>query len=392
MRVSDVKVGWPKAAAIFVATLAATGVLGTTTVEPASAAVPTNSAIVADATAYPNGSVVGDGQCWTFMHDVVLQASAGSMSVGQNNDYFGSYSAVGGQLIARDSAQPGDIIQLYNPANHQDSAHVHTAIVLSHSSGSNSFGVIDANYALNLQVLRHTWDPFADAAGHPGWAVAIWRLGTVSGGASGYEVAFQANTGSLWSVGVENHGAWGLGMMPGTSPAIARLSNGGYEIAFQANTGSLWTVGDDGNTNWGLGMMAGSSPAITGLASGGFEAAFEANTTSLWTVGLGGGSDLHGAWGLGMYRGSSPAISAVGSGYEVAFEANTTSLWTVGAAGNTNWGLGMMAGTSPSIMGLSGGGFEAEFEANTTSLWSAGSQRTGSLGLGMWAGTNPSAA
>src|SRR5579863_3626699 len=60
----------------------------------------------------------------------------------------------------------------------------------------------------------------------------------MSGGASQAqpEVAFQANTSSLWSVGADGHGPWNLGMMAGTSPSIARLTNGGYEVAFQANT------------------------------------------------------------------------------------------------------------------------------------------------------------
>jgi hypothetical protein len=40
----------------------------------------------------------------------------------------------------------------------------------------------------------------------------------VAGG--GYEIAFHANTGSLWSVGTDNKGAWNLGMNGATSPAI----------------------------------------------------------------------------------------------------------------------------------------------------------------------------
>ena len=78
-----------------------------------------------------------------------------------------------------------------------------------------------------------------------------------------YEMAFQANTGSLWSVGADPHGDWHQGMKAGTSPSIAGLSGGGYEMAFQANTGVLITVGSAGNRNWGAGMKAGTSPAIT---------------------------------------------------------------------------------------------------------------------------------
>src|SRR5437879_5410173 len=59
-----------------------------------------NSSIVSAATAYPDGATVGDGQCWTFMRQVVLTATGGRVAVGINNDYYGSYTAVGGELVA----------------------------------------------------------------------------------------------------------------------------------------------------------------------------------------------------------------------------------------------------------------------------------------------------
>lgn len=138
-----------------------------------------NAAIVSAAAAYPDGSTVGDGQCWSFMRQVVLTATGGRVAVGKNNNYYASYADVGGELVGRDSAQPGDIIQKYNPSNHTDSTRVHTAIVLGHAAGSNTFSVIDQNYASTGKVLRHSYDPWASLPA--GWAVAIWRLGTVSG-------------------------------------------------------------------------------------------------------------------------------------------------------------------------------------------------------------------
>ena len=75
--------------------------------------------------------------------------------------------------------------------------------------------------------------------------------------------------------------SWGYGMRAGTSPSIAALSTGGYEMAFQANTGSLWSVGSDQHGSWGYGMMAGTSPSIAALSTGGYEMAFQANTGSL---------------------------------------------------------------------------------------------------------------
>ena len=121
-----------------------------------------------------------------------------------------------------------------------------------------------------------------------------------------------------------------LGMMRGTSPGITALVDGGYEIAFQANTGDLWTAGTAGDQDWKLGMMAGTSPAIAGLSDGSYEVAFEANTTSLWVVtSAGGGGDQH----LGMISARARHHRAPEHGWEVAFQANTTSLWTTGTGG-----------------------------------------------------------
>ena len=227
------------------------------------------------------------------------------------------------------------------------------------------------------------------SAGNRDWALGM-RGGTspsitsLSGG--GFQVAFQANTGSLWTVGTAGMRDWGLGLMNGTNPSITALANGGFEVAFQANTSSLWTVGSAGNRDWSLGMMPGTSPSIAGMGNG-FEVAFQANTSDLWTVGSAGDRD----WSLGMAGGTSPSIVALASGgFEVAFQANTTSLWTVGTAGNRDWGLGMMPGSSPSIQNPSGSEFRVLFEANTAELWQAGSGGTGAQSLGMMRGTSPS--
>ncbi len=110
-------------------------------------------------------------------------------------------------------------------------------------------------------------------------------------------------------------------MMAGTSPSITALADGSFEVAFQANTTNLWTVGGGGNTDWKLGMMAGTSPSITALGYG-FQVAFQANTTSLWTVGIGGDKD----WALGMMPGTSPSITALAKGgFEWRSRANTTN-------------------------------------------------------------------
>src|SRR4051794_5365058 len=95
------------------------------------------------------------------------------------------------------------------------------------------------------------------------------------------QIAFQANTGNLWTWTIDNPGRdTGMGMMAGTSPSVAPMSGVGsdHPIAFQANTGRLWTAGAFGPGDTGLGMQAGASPSIWGS-----KVAFTANTGELWT-------------------------------------------------------------------------------------------------------------
>lgn len=52
-------------------------------------------------------------------------------------------------------------------------------------------------------------------------AFAIAGCGSVSpSGAAGYEVAFQAKDGNLWTVGASQHGDWGFRVARGTSPSL----------------------------------------------------------------------------------------------------------------------------------------------------------------------------
>jgi CHAP domain len=157
----------------------------------------------------------------------------------------------------------------------------HVAIV--NSVGSGSVGIVEENaspsgqatlslsgstlggeYGLHVIGVLHAKANSSPPGGGPGPTGG--GPGPTGGGpgptGGAYEMAFQANTGNLFSIGSDRHGDWQQGMMAGTSPSITALSNGGYEMAFQANTGSLITVGTAGGTNWQQGMMQGTSPSI----------------------------------------------------------------------------------------------------------------------------------
>jgi hypothetical protein len=147
-------------------------------------------------------------------------------------------------------------------------------------------------------------------------------VGSTSAAGTGFEAAFEANT-TMLAIGSLHTGSSSFGLMAGTSPSIAGVE-GGYQVAFQANTGNLWTAGALGTRDWGLAMMAGTSPSITAVA-GGFEVAFQANTGVLRTVGALGNRN----WGLSLNHASNPSIAAVTGSFQVAFEANTDELWVV---------------------------------------------------------------
>jgi subtilase family serine protease len=206
---------------------------------------------------------------------------------------------------------------------------------------------------------------------------------------SSYEIGFQANTTSLWTVGSSNHGAWNQDMASGTSPSVAALAGGAYEAAFEGSNDDLYAVSSSGTvSNLELGMMPGTSPSITALTGGGYEIAFQANTGYLWVTGTAGTGSL----GYGMATGTSPSIAGLTNGsYEVAFQANTGSLWTVGSSNHGTWSLGMATGTSPSITGLTNGSYQVAVQANNSYLYTVnGSGTVSDLAYGMAGSTSPS--
>ena len=82
-------------------------------------------------------------------------------------------------------------------------------------------------------------------------------------------------------------------MASGTSPSIA--SNGsGYEVAFQANTGHLYTYnpGNNASVNADLGVASGTSPSIAS-SSGVYLVAFQANTGDLYTYNPGSNASVN---------------------------------------------------------------------------------------------------
>ena len=145
------------------------------------------------------------------------------------------------KVISNESElQPGDIVYFGGSLND----FVHAGIYV----GGGSFVSAVTEY---IGVTTETMKWEQEGANGLKFVGALRFSGATTPG-GGWDVAFQANTGELWEVGNGagslTAGALKLGMMPGTSPAIATTPGGGWDIAFQANTGELWEVGNGGGS------------------------------------------------------------------------------------------------------------------------------------------------
>jgi hypothetical protein len=196
-----------------------------------------------------------------------------------------------------------------------------------------------------------------------GTSPSIGAFSSIAVPAGEVSVAFQGSDGDLWSF-LGQPGQFfrtlfdalntGLGMASGTSPALT--NTGAFaRVAFQANTGILWTwAGDDdgdlqgGGISTGLAMAAGTSPAITdgvGFDGEDSEVAFQDNNgrLSLWTGEPDDDNVAHAELDLGVAPGTSPSITTVQGEAGVAFQASSTGvLWTV-LANVTSTGTAFLA-------------------------------------------------
>ena len=114
------------------------------------------------------------GQCWTFMQEVVLQATGRRVGF----DYRQGFFEAGAIEVSAEEAQNGDIIQIADDADTNPWASypgMHTAIVLKNLGGGR-FDAVDSNQNWDEWVnLRYGYDPYASAARY-GLQVRIYRI------------------------------------------------------------------------------------------------------------------------------------------------------------------------------------------------------------------------
>jgi hypothetical protein len=223
------------------------------------------------------------------------------------------------------------------------------------------------------------------------------------------EVAYHGPNGDLWTyvAGIGGHDTT-LPMAGRSSPSISQTPNfGGPVIAYQNTNGFMCMLTSDGaNPCVDVVMAVASSPSITRAQNTGFpgesvDVAFESIDDFLYTYNVTTGAVR--STGLNMADGTSP--SAIGEGFigadgtevvQVAFQASTSALWLVTPALQLqrSWTVGLAAGTSPAVTEVllpdGTGGPAIAFQGSDGRMWTV--PATGvpaSSGLAMAAGTSP---
>jgi uncharacterized protein with FMN-binding domain len=236
----------------------------------------------------------------------------------------------------------------------------------------------------------------AGAAVLLGFGLAGLGAGPAQAVSNTFKVVFQDNDNVL--AGYSSGGSsftTTLGMMAGTSPSVALLTDGSYEAAFEANNDNLALSHLGGSTSvTTLGMDRGTGPAIAALPGGGWVTAFQDNANVLYIYNSQGAKINT---GLGMDPGTSPAIAVQPSGaYRVVFEANNSNLAGYNSSGsNYTTTVGLKAGTSPAIAAEPDGSYEVAAEANTSNLVTVHlgtGYSVNTTTLGMDSGTSPAVA
>ena len=138
---------------------------------------------VEDTAATPTNAIVArafqdlgtwQGQCWTFMKNVIEDATG--MTVGF--DYRDGYFEAGAYEVELEDAQPGDVIQLADDswtAPNADYNGLHTAIIYE-VLGNGVFMVIDSNANFDEMVSTRVYNPAAAAARYSNINFHIYRF------------------------------------------------------------------------------------------------------------------------------------------------------------------------------------------------------------------------
>jgi hypothetical protein len=147
------------------------------------------------------------------------------------------------------------------------------------------------------------------------------------------------------------------------APTANAATSSGYEVAVQGSTGTLWTVDPSGTaTDTKRAVRSDNSPAIAGLSTGGFKALFVTSDNSLWSADSTGGSPtfsqvrtVGGALFLGFGSNAAVAANTTG-GWQMSYLEGGFAGWINSANPNISTGSGVrMSNKTPSVAAIPGG-------------------------------------
>jgi hypothetical protein len=213
------------------------------------------------------------GQCWTFMREVVAEATGRQVGF----DYRQGFFEAGAVEVSADEAVAGDIIQIASDSNTSPWASypgLHTAIVMENLGGG-VFNAIDSNQNWDEWVnLRPNYDPYAAAARY-GLQVHIYRIPGGSAGDTAIPVSVATNSGE-WAAGDSGVVAAGgdcLNLRSGPSLSAGRIRciPSGSAVTAVGSTvaadGFIWLeVSSPAGTGWVAAMYLSKTTAVAAEA------------------------------------------------------------------------------------------------------------------------------
>ncbi len=164
------------------------------------------------------------GQCWTFMRNVVAEATGRQVGF----DYRQGFFEAGAVEVSAEEALAGDIIQIASDANTAPWASypgLHTAIIMENLGGG-VFNAIDSNQNWDEWVrLRPNYNPYAAAARY-GLQVHIYRIpgGSASDAAIPASVATDSGEWAAGDTAVVATGSDCLNLRSGASLSATRVT------------------------------------------------------------------------------------------------------------------------------------------------------------------------
>ncbi len=234
----------------------------------------------------------------------------------------------------------------------------------------------------------------------------------VAASAGDNHTLFVKADGTLWAMGNNASGQFGIGSTPSTTNRPVAVASNVMAVAagtsyslFVKNDGTLWAMGSNGSGQLGNGNTTNTNRPVNvasnvvAAAAGYQHSLFMKADGTLWAMGynaqgqLGIGSSDVNAHATPLQVDSNVAAVAAGI-YQSLFMKADGTLWAMGYNGYGQLGLGSTVDTNrpayvaSSVMAVAAGSGHSLFVKSDGTLWSMGYNVQGQLGIGNTIDTN----